>query len=88
VVTDHAARRRQPWHPDWWAAALELARALLDAYVGLHERGIVHADVHPKNVLVASGGAVTLIDFGFARVPGDPRLSLDSPSDARGSVRG
>ena len=53
LVTDHAAARRRPWDPDWSAAALELACSLLDAYAALHGRGIVHADVHPKNVLVS-----------------------------------
>lgn len=75
IVTEYAARRRKPWDPGWRVAATQLAFALLDAYAGLHERGIVHADVHPKNVVVAADGKVTLIDFGLARVPDDPALS-------------
>ncbi|RSN04870.1 hypothetical protein DMB42_29185 [Nonomuraea sp. WAC 01424] len=74
-VTEHAARVRRPWDPSWPAAALALAGAILDAYAGLHARGIVHADVHPRNVLVSAAGDVTLIDLGLARVPGDPGLS-------------
>jgi serine/threonine protein kinase len=75
LVTDHAAARRRPWDPDWSAAALKLAGSLLEAYAGLHARGIVHADVHPKNVLVSPDAAVTLVDFGLARMPGDPLLA-------------
>ena len=37
----------------------------------LHEKGIVHRDVSPSNVLVARNGAVKITDFGISRVEGD-----------------
>jgi len=39
----------------------------------LHEKGIVHRDVSPSNVLVARNGAVKITDFGISRVEGDGR---------------
>jgi hypothetical protein len=43
-----------------------LCRRVLEAYVALHRLGVVHGDVHPGNIIVEDGGAVTLIDFGLA----------------------
>jgi hypothetical protein len=51
------------------AALLELCVRIAEAYVALHARGVIHADVHPRNVLIA-GAEVTLIDFGLSRVAG------------------
>jgi len=57
------------------AGLLALGRAILAAYVRLHERGVIHADVHPRNVLVGRDGEIRLIDFGLSlhlEVPGAP----------------
>jgi serine/threonine-protein kinase len=37
----------------------------------LHEKGVVHRDVSPSNVLVARNGAVKITDFGISRMAGD-----------------
>ena len=53
---------------------LALGRAIVAAYARLHARGVIHGDVHPRNVLVAADGAVTLIDFGWSRHLGNEEL--------------
>jgi aminoglycoside phosphotransferase (APT) family kinase protein len=42
--------------------------ALADALAYVHERGLVHRDVKPANVLIAEDGRVHLADFGIARL--------------------
>ncbi|AIE83717.1 lanthionine synthetase LanC family protein [Fimbriimonas ginsengisoli] len=44
-----------------------LAERVIDAYARLHDRGCVHGDVHPRNILVMEDNTVRLIDFGFGR---------------------
>jgi serine/threonine-protein kinase len=48
--------------------ALTVQRSLevLDAVAHAHERGIIHRDVKPENIVLAPRGAV-LLDFGIAR---------------------
>jgi hypothetical protein len=58
---------------------LALCRAVLAAYVRLHEGEVVHADVHPRNVLVGPAGEVHLIDFGLS-------LGTEGEAPGRGGV--
>jgi len=51
------------------AALLALCVSLARAYAALHARGVVHGDVHARNVVVA-GDSIALLDFAYARVAG------------------
>ncbi|MDY7227374.1 serine/threonine-protein kinase [Hyalangium rubrum] len=64
---------------DWLKAAprhwREVLERLIDAGRGLqaaHEKGLVHRDFKPGNVLVSQGGRVYVTDFGLARQVGMP----------------
>ncbi|HEY3503080.1 MAG TPA: serine/threonine-protein kinase [Actinocatenispora sp.] len=51
--------------------AAGLGAQLAGALEALHDKGIVHCDVKPGNVLVADDGAAKLTDFGLSRLLGD-----------------
>ena len=57
-----------------WPEVEGLARRLLDALGAAHERGFVHRDVKPGNILLAPDGA-KLCDFGIARLDGATTLT-------------
>jgi serine/threonine-protein kinase len=76
--------------------AAEIAAAVCRALSSAHEKGMVHRDVKPGNVLFTSDGGVKVADFGIARVvAGEPltvtgsvmgTASYLSPEQATGST--
>lgn len=58
---------------------LVLARRIAEAYAALHARGVIHADVHLRNVLVGARGDVRLLDFGYSRWDAAPAELADPP---------
>ncbi|GAA0939850.1 serine/threonine-protein kinase [Actinocorallia libanotica] len=68
---EHVRVERGPLPPERVAG---IGLQLLEALCLAHERGILHRDVKPANVLL-SGDRAILTDFGIATLSGDHRLT-------------
>jgi serine/threonine-protein kinase len=44
----------------------DLCCEILRAYSRLHDQGVIHSDVHPRNLLVDEASKVKIVDFGLA----------------------
>src|SRR5687767_14139018 len=64
------------------ARTMALVAQTADALQAAHEKGVVHRDVKPGNLLVRPNGTLVLTDFGIARSAGAAALT------AAGSVLG
>jgi serine/threonine protein kinase len=76
------------------ADVVTIARQLANALAAAHDRGVVHADVTPSNVLIVDSGGegqpgelhVKLVDFGLAELAGEglrdenPEFVLGTPA--------
>ncbi len=61
------------------AEALQIARQIATGLAKAHQRGILHRDIKPGNVIVAKDGIVRIIDFGLAKSSDTAAAAEDSP---------
>src|SRR5262245_54379504 len=71
--------------------ALALGIQVAAAIEAAHERGVVHRDLKPGNVMISVSGAAKVLDFGLAKSDSGPSPDGDpseSPTIAAATVAG
>ncbi|MBD1549763.1 protein kinase domain-containing protein [Roseibium aggregatum] len=53
------------------ASADKVFEGVVDGFTHLQEKGVLHRDIRPENILVGSSGVPKIIDFGFGKTVGN-----------------
>ncbi len=67
-----------------WKEAVHFTVQILRALQHAHDRGVVHRDIKPQNIMLLSDGTIKVMDFGIARMSRSEQRTLTQ--SAIGSV--
>lgn len=67
------------------AEALDIMAQITEALVHAHERGLIHRDIKPKNILLTPQGVAKLTDLGLARAVDDKEAAETEAGKAYGT---
>ena len=67
---------------------LQILLKVCDAMAFAHSQGVIHRDLKPANIMVGRFGEVQVMDWGLAKVVGEPDLAACLPAREQDSGRG
>lgn len=69
-----------------WRETLHFVTQILRALQHAHDKGIIHRDVKPQNIMLLEDGTIKVTDFGIARFSNHTTKSMTMTNKAIGSV--
>ncbi len=78
-----------------WKEVVRFTLQILRGLQHAHDKGIVHRDMKPQNIMLLEDGTVKIMDFGIARFPKDEKINFKktigsvhyiSPEQASGGI--
>ena len=67
--------------------SLEIIKGILQALDYSHNKGIVHRDVKPGNIMITDTGDIKVMDFGIARATDDIGATMTSTWNVVGTAQ-
>lgn len=96
-IHDLTRTKGPAWAPEDYQHIARLIAGVADGLAHAHERGVVHRDIKPHNLLLGSDQKLHITDFGLAYLTDEPHLTLTgevmgtpvylSPEQVRGDLK-
>lgn len=76
INADNLAERIEKRGPLPIEAACRMVENVAAALDCSHARGVLHRDIRPENILLPAKGPARVIDFGLAKIVGEPNITF------------